>query len=135
MRQERMDWMAMVRGIGTALVTAVALSAGAAQMVSSGMVGEDWLNYLAAGILIAASFLGGIMAGGVWEAVGSGVGLWLLLVGINAVFYNFEMSGGGETLLAILGGSGAASLLRIRKKSTSRRRRKTRIVKLNKKLH
>lgn len=135
MRQEFLNWRAALWGAGTAMVTAVALCAGAAQLVSAGAVGEEWVNYLAAGILTAASFAGGMMAGGSWEAVGSGAGLWLLLIGINGIFCGFEMSGVGETLLAIFGGSGAAALLRLRKKSTGRRRRKSRIVKLNKKLH
>lgn len=135
MRQAYVNWKAMIAGTGTALVTAVILCAGAAQLVSMGTVGEEWINYLAAGILLAASFVGGMTAAGPWEAVAAGAGLWIVLLGINGIMCGFEVRGGGETLLAILGGSGAAALLRLRKQSSRSRRRKSRIVKLNKKLH
>lgn len=134
MRQASINWKAMLRGAGTAMVSAIVLCAGAAQLVSMGTVGEEWINYLAAGILLVASFAGGMMAAGSWEAIGSGAGLWLMLLGINGILCGFELHGGGETLLAILGGSGAAALLSLQKTATRHSRRKRRIVKLNKKL-
>ncbi len=135
MKQDCINWKMLLVGMGTAILTSSILCAGAAQLLSAGVVGEAWINYVASAVLVGASFLGGMIAGGPWEAFGSGLGLWVLLIGVNMVCYDFEMRGGGETLLAILGGSGAAMLLRFKGHSARKRRKKSKIVKMNKKLH
>ena len=132
MKQMQFDWKRMIVGAGAALGTALALCAVGAALVSAGTVAEEWLNYMAAGILVGSSLTGAFLCSGPWEAVLSGGILWLMLAGINAVGFGLELRGAGETLLAVAGGSGAAALISLRKKSTRKRRRKSNIVKLNK---
>ena len=133
MKRERVR--EILRGAAVALAAAVVLCAGGAALVSNEILGEEWMGYLSAGILTLSGFSGAMVCPDLMEAALSGVGAWMLLTAAGACTNGFSVAGAGVTLLAILGGSGAGILLKLRQRASGRNRRKTRIVKLNKKLH
>lgn len=101
-------------GIGIGMLTLLTLTALFAWLIGQEIIMLDWMNYLAALILIAASFIGGMIGkSGTDRGTGAliaGAVIWLLLLGVNAAVYDCNAGGAPETALIILGGSGTAVL-------------------------
>ena len=131
--QRNVNYKGIALGGCSSLLAALAMCALGALLIDRGVIGEMWLNYLAAGILVGASFLGAAVAGGTLEAVASACVFWILLLAVNAAAFDFELGGVGETMLAVIGGGAASALIYHTKSSTRKKWKKRRIVKLNKK--
>jgi putative membrane protein (TIGR04086 family) len=82
------------------------------------------VGYGAMVILLAASFLGALTAKVrikhryLVVCLLTGVGYYLVLLGITAMFFGGQYQGMGVTLALVLAGSGAAGLLSIKKKKS-----------------
>lgn len=82
------------------------------------------IGYGAMVILLAASFLGALTAKVrikhryLVVCMLTGVGYYLVLLGITAMFFGGQYQGMGVTLAMVLAGSGAAGLLSIKKKKS-----------------
>jgi putative membrane protein (TIGR04086 family) len=82
------------------------------------------VGYGAMVILLAASFLGALTAKVrikhryLVVCLLTGVGYYLVLLGITAMFFGGQYRGMGVTLALVLAGSGAAGLLSIKKKKS-----------------
>lgn len=122
------QWRSVVLGIGTAVMTVVALAAAGAGLMAKGAVGLETMGYWAAGILAASGLLGSLTAmlggGAALDAVLTAAGELVVLVGLNAVLNGGEMEGFAVTALALGGGCGAAVLLRLGRGGGRRRRRR-----------
>lgn len=124
------EWKRIGLGTGVGTVAMVAMTGLGAWMLERELIGLEWMNYLAALILLVSSFAGAKTAGVSlqnWTVpVLTGAGLWLMLLLIHTVGFGGAPEGAGATALAVLGGSGAAMLLNRgggRRKGHGKRRR------------
>lgn len=127
-----LNWKRIGLSLGISVLVTLTLTVAVAAMVDREMMNRSWMNYLAALILVLSAFTGSLTAGGgaerwIGQAV-VGAAYWLILLAINALAYEGNLSGAGATALAILGGSGAAMLLGRggKRRSHSRRRYRNR---------
>lgn len=133
--KQGVNWIGVLRGSGTGLAVMAVLCAAGAAMMQQEVIGTDRIGLLAAGILTAAAFSGGMVCPGGWQAMASGAGLWGSLMLTGVCMDGVSSAGAGHTMLVILGGSGAAALIKCRSGKSGQNHRKSRIVKVNKKLH
>lgn len=116
--------MSMPGGLaaGAAVSLAVTLFSAAliANMVDTGRLPEEKIGYGIMVLLLAASFLGAVVANGrikrqrLMVSMLSGGIFFLILLSITALFFGGQYSGVGVTAGLILAGSGAAALLGLR---------------------
>ncbi len=113
--ENRLDWRSIGLGTAVGLITMLTMSGVGAWLLERELVRMEWINYLAAVILLTASFAGAGAAGASVERwlrpVLTGTGLWLTLVLIHVLVFGGAMEGGAATAMIIMGGSGAAVLL------------------------
>lgn len=124
----RVQWRAVLLGVGTAMVTVTAVTAVGAGLMVRGAVGAEWMEYWSAGILAASGLLGGFAAllggGSALDAILAAVGELVVLAGLNGVLNGGEMEGFFVTALALGGGCGAALLLHADRGGRRRKRRR-----------
>lgn len=122
------DWRQGLLGAGISGGTLLVLSAIAAWLLSAELMGEKWMNYLAAGILVLSAFAGGWAARGACPVVNvliSGGVFWAALLVMGILVFDGSLAGASATALPILGGNGSALLIPAsgrRKRSPARRR-------------
>ena len=126
----RPDWRRIGLGIGVGVITMLAMTGAGAWLLERELVDLEWMNYLAAVILLVSAFAGAKTAGAsaeqwMYSALTS-LGFWLVLALIHVLGFGGGLKGAGATALAILGGSGAAVLLRRGGKRRSSRSRRYR---------
>lgn len=125
-----LDWKRLALSLGISVLAMLTLTAAGAWLMDREAVDRSWMNYLAAAVLVASAFLGAMTAKDQedrWKGPAIvGAGLWLVLLTINALCYDGDLSGAGAAALAILGGCGAAVLLGGGGKRRDRSRRKRR---------
>lgn len=112
---DALDWKRIGLSLGISVITLLAMTGLAAWLMNGELVARAWGNYLAALILVLSSLIGALTArikDNPWIGPAAvGAGLWLILLGINAICYGGDLSGALPTALAILGGCGAGALL------------------------
>lgn len=126
---EQLDRRKILLGLGVALVAAVLVAALWAWLIGSEVLALEQMNYGAALALLLASFLGAHCAGSAENGAVVGVGLLLVLLGLNAGVFGAAVEGLTVTAGVIFGGCGASALLRMGgtgRKRSRRRRRKNR---------
>lgn len=109
------DWKRLGLGIGISVLSMLTMTAAAAGAINRELIGVEWINYLAALILLASSFVGVMSLGGSKSWLNSllvGTGLWLILMMINILAYECNLQGAWAVGLAIAGGGGAGALLK-----------------------
>ena len=125
---ERIRWQAVLLGIGVGMVTVVCACAGAAGMMTKGIVGSQTMGLWAAGITVASGLVGSLatMLGGGkgLDAALTAVGELVVLFGLNGILCGGKMEGVAVTALALAGGCGAAVLLRMGKGNGRKRHRR-----------
>ena len=128
--KDELEWRRIALGVAVGGVVMAVMTGMGAWLLERELAGVEWVNYLAALILLVSSFAGAKTAGASRERwVGSvlvGLGLWLLLALIHLTGFEGGLRGSGATALAILGGTGAAVLLGGGGKRTPKRFRKYR---------
>ena len=113
----KLEWnlRAVGLGIGVGTITMLSMTGLGAWLLERELVGLEWINYLAAMILVVSSFVGAKSAGASadrWlNPTLTGVGLWLVLVLIHLAGFDGGLKGSGSVALGILGGTGASMLL------------------------
>ena len=123
------DWQSAGIGIAVSLTATFLLTGVGTALIHWELAGEEWMNYLAAGILLLSAFLGGmISARGGLSAVAIEAGLyWILLVCAGTMLCGTVPAGTGAVLIPVLGGNVAAVLLALnrgRKPGKRHRRRR-----------
>lgn len=112
---DALDWKRIGLSLGISVITLLAMTGLAAWLMNGELVARAWGRYLAALILVSSSLIGALTArikDNPWIGPAAvGAGLWLILLGINAICYGGDLSGALPTALAILGGCGAGVLL------------------------
>ena len=118
-------------GVGVSMVLTVLLSAVSAYLQGREVLGESGIGYCVMITLLVSSLLGAMTAAGKIKhmravmCMGAGVGYFLILMALTALFFGGQYTGVGVTALVILGGSAAAAFFsKTRKRSTSVRVRK-----------
>lgn len=121
--------LAVLRGGLLACGAAVLLLLAAACLISTGAVGERWLDGVVPGACVAGSLVGGLYAVGragrpaLAVGLGTGITLFLLLLCVGLLAYDaagLERDGAG-TLCACLCGGGLAGVLALPRKKKRRR--------------
>lgn len=112
-------------GIGTGVLISMTmtllLSALAAYLISGEIIGQDKTGYCAMITLALSSGAGAWIATGrtkrmpVQTAALCGVGYFLLLLSLTALFFGGQYDGMGVTLIVVVIGSGAGGLLALRR--------------------
>lgn len=123
---ELLDHRRILLGLGTALLTTVLVAAAAAGLISAEALELRHMGYCAALALILSAFLGAHTAGDPANAAVVGVGMLLVLLGLNGAFFGAQVEGLTVTALAIFGGCGASILLRFNGMTKHHRRRRRR---------
>lgn len=112
---EKPDWKRIGLGTGVGTVGVLGISGLGAWLLERGLVGMEWINYLAALALLVSSFLGAKTAGAGWgrwlNPALTGAGMWLAMALIHLGCYEGTLAGAAPVALGILGGTGAAVLL------------------------
>ena len=126
-RKIGIQWRSALLGLGIAMVTMAALTALGAGLMVRGLVGPEWMDYWAAGILVISALIGGVAArlgGTAVDAAIAAAGELVVLLGLNGVLCGGQMEGLAVTALALAGGSGAAMLLGLNRGRGRKRRRR-----------
>ena len=126
-RKVGIRWRSALLGLGIGIVTMVALTALGAALMVRGLVGQEWVDYWAALILLASALVGGLAArlgGTAADSAVAAVGELVVLMGLNGVLCGGQMEGLAVTALALAGGSGAAMLLGLNRGRGRKRRRR-----------
>lgn len=125
-------WKRIGLGVGVAMLAMLTLTALGAWAMERELMGMEWTNYAAAGILLVSSFLGAAAArvgAESWlEPVACAGGLWLCLLLTNLLGFGGDLKGASAVALAILGGAGCAMLPGRggKRRASSRRKRRNR---------
>ncbi len=108
------DWGQQLLGLGVGLLVMLTLTALAAWSMERAWIDLGWMGYLAAGILLTASFVGALTAGAsqgrFWNAGVFALGMWGTLLLMHITLFEGDLSGIWAGVAAVLGGSGAAML-------------------------
>lgn len=124
----RINWRAVVLGIGVGLLTMICTAAGAAALLSGGAVGVEQMALLAGGILACTGLVGCLTAllggGGALDGALTALGVLVVLFALNVLLNGGEVEGAAVTALALAGGCGAGVLLLVGKGSKPRRRKR-----------
>lgn len=122
----------VVIGVGISVVVALAIAAGVAGLVLNERLAEESMQIAALGILFLSGFTGSVIAtkliGGM-PAIACGavnLVLFLVLVGINMLFFDGQMGGIASNLLTLLASSGVSCLISLKKKKRKAVHRKIR---------
>lgn len=111
----KMEWKQIGFGTGVGTLMLLAMTGLGAWLLERGTVGLQWADYLAALILLVASFLGAKTTGASPERwIGpmlTALGMWTVLALIHVLCFGGALEGAGATALPILGGTGVAVLL------------------------
>lgn len=111
----RPNWRGIGLGTGAGMITMLTVTGAGAWLLERQLLGMEWMNYLAAAILLVSAFLAAKTAGASLErwmdALLTGAGMWMLLALIHGLGYDGALTGAGVTALIIAGGTGAAVLL------------------------
>lgn len=129
MKCEWMDvrWKNVFVGVGISAVVTMVLTGAFAGLVSGLVMEESNLVYAALGIVMLSSFLGAGVAGGrgqVVDQIAVGIMYWIVLLAINALLFDGNLSGLWPTFAAIVGGCGTALLVLHRGNQSSKRKRR-----------
>ena len=123
-------WRPALLGLGIGIVTMVSTCAGAAGLMARGIAAPEHMGLFASGILVLSALVGAMTSllagGGSVDAIGTTLGEFVVLLGLNGALCGARVEGIGATMLALAGGCGAAELLRLGKGSGSRRHRRRR---------
>jgi hypothetical protein len=126
-RRLAIHWRAVLLGLGISVVVMTAMTALGAGLMVRGLVGPEWMDYWAAGILVISALVGGVAArlgGTAADSAVAAAGELVVLMGLNGVLCGGQMEGLAVTALALAGGSGAAMLLGLNRGRGRRRRRR-----------
>lgn len=121
------QWKKVCFGGCVSIVVTMALTGAFAGLVSGYVMEEMWLAYAALGIVMLSSFLGAGVAGGRGQILNQfavGFMYWVMLLAINAILFEGNLSGLMPTLIAIMGGCAAASLVLCKGSRTSKHKKR-----------
>lgn len=121
-------WGKAVAGTCVGTIAMLVLMILSAWGISSGLIGQEWIEELSALALLIGSFVTGMLAaaeGKRWVEPGLSVALfWIELLIINLLLYGGDMKGLLAVGLILMGGSGASLLLGTGKTGRKRRRKR-----------
>lgn len=109
--------LALCWGLIISMVLTLILSAGITYLVLSETMAESAVGYGVMLTVLVSSFLGAIVAAAavksrrLFVCLMSGVGYFLLLLSVTALFFGGQYEGMGVTALLVFGGAGAAALM------------------------
>lgn len=121
------QWKKVLFGVCVSVVVTMVLTGVFAGLVSGQFMEEHLLSYVALGIIMLSSFLGAGIAGGRGQVINQlaiGVLYWVVLLGINAMMFDGNLSGMVPTLIAIFGGCAVALLVLQRGGGASKHKRR-----------
>lgn len=127
MGRKNLDGTRAVRGIAVSLAVTIALAMADAALVNVALIGESWMDEMAALILLLSAFAGAMAVSGGGErslALVTGLGYWAVLMGLQLLLFPVSVTGMGAMGLVILGGVGAALLLKPKGRPGYRGRRR-----------
>ncbi len=108
------QWKKIWLGVGAGIITTIVMTAAFTGLVFGEIMDESHLPYAAAMIVIVSSFVGPGISGGrgaVLNQMLVGFLYWVVLLGINAVLFDGNLSGLLPSLLMIACGTISAILL------------------------
>ncbi len=131
-RKLQPDWKRIGLGAGAGVLALLTMTALAAGAISRELTPLEGLRWWAVGALLLAGAVAGRTGGTVLDGALAGLGVAVVLLGLNVALFDGKMEGFAASALALFGGCGAALLWPRRKGRASAGRRRRKIVKLPK---
>lgn len=126
------NWKQTLTGTAVGIIVLLALTGGAAGLISAEVISIELLNYAAAAVLVVSGFAGGVVAAGrgaVMNGILTVLLIWVFLFAVNAVMFDCSISGAWAALAAVMGGAGCSILLgmaHVHKRGSRRRKSRRR---------
>jgi hypothetical protein len=115
-RGTRFSWRRIVFGAGVGFLVLLVMVALIAWLIGMELVGDSWMDELAALTLVLSGLLSGIIGKGemdqILDALAAGGILLLGLLVVSVLSFDFDLLGWLSAGAAVLGGSGVSLLLR-----------------------